>query len=137
MQVAQDLLDAIGTVLRRIPGVELRYIRAHATRSQFDLTLDSWDALILLVHAASGANVRLESCAIYPPGSQEAASSPPRALAHVLLVDEPDETAYRESLEVLGAHLVWNMHRLQWISTEDANHALELFRGAPVPRKPD
>ncbi|MCB9616552.1 MAG: hypothetical protein H6722_29305 [Sandaracinus sp.] len=118
-------------VLQRVPGLELMHAEVTPTRCAFDVTVDRWDALLLLADSGFASNVECSSYSTCRPGSPKAAADPARAIVHQFLLTG-DSIA--EDLEVLGAFLVWSMHRLGWMATEEANRVLEVFRASPVPR---
>ena len=128
-----ESINEISKLLNTLEGVHVIDVYRTITHIRLYLTIESFKSYHWLVYCSEAANVPFHCWCKYNPGSEEATKNPSSGLIHQFeITNQESDSEEFESMNWLGAHLVWLMHNMGKIETNEANRLLELWGAAKV-----
>jgi hypothetical protein len=127
MSDVDNTLRDVGALFALLPGCELLGSNLQDDRAIMELLMEHRDALDALSEISMAANAALEPSAVV----RNASPTWPVRLTLSPLVS-PMEGIAHGSLQLVGIHLVWHLHRAGLMTSRDSNQMLQLWNAALV-----
>lgn len=119
-------IEDVANLLNRLEKVKVIRWSGNEDFVRIELTVASFESLLVLNHIAEAVNANFDSWAQHAPDSKEAKDDPARAI-HYRISIQGEEAANGKVLEAIGyfgCHLVWQLSSKSKIEKNYANELL-------------
>ena len=124
-------LSKVCELLATLPHVQVAEEQLLSASARVGLVVASGDSMHTLQRSCMGANVELEPW-VRLSAPDESAGFFPSTSCTLLASTLPRDGIALGSLQLLGIHLVWALHKAGALPTSAANHLLQQWHGAAV-----
>jgi len=131
MNAIDEMLVKTCELLGKLPGVVVLDSGYADNNSQIEILVENAASMKVIQNCCTGANVPLEPWIRLPEQSFSIAFFQP-VQCRLVAETESFELIQCGSLQILGIHLIWQLHKLGIMSKSSANILLEHLHGAPV-----
>jgi hypothetical protein len=131
MSAKEKISIEITRLLHLLPGVSVLQCSHKSESSCFELMVGCKTSMLAIQHSSTGANISLEPWVREAElGSWAERFSP--ILCNLSAPTTPFDMIECGHLQLLGIHLLWELHRIGLITEPAANMLLEQWNGAPA-----
>ncbi len=131
MNAIDEMLVQTCELLGKLPGVVVLDSGYADNNSQITISVENAASMRVIQNCCEGANVPLEPLIRFSEQSFSADSFQP-VQCKLVAETESFELIQCGNLQILGIHLIWQLHKLGIMSKSSANIILEHLHGAPV-----
>ena len=119
------LIRKIAELLSQLRGVTITETHLNDDKSAFlDFRISCASSRLLIIYCAEAANIKINFWAHYKPSSIEAIRDPENAISYRLYSNSSDVFG---DFEGFGAHLIWQMLEVGFISDNEEQQLAKLF----------
>ena len=131
MNAVDEMLVQTCQLLGKLSGVVVLGSGYADHNSQIEISVENPASMEVIQNCCVGANVSLDPWIRLPEQSISTETFQPIE-CRLVAVTESFELIQCGSLQILGIHLIWQLHKLGIMSKSSADILLEQLHGAPV-----
>ena len=133
MSDAKETLVDVAAALRRLPGVSINDMEVRGGHLRLLAVIETLEAIGPIVYSADGANIRLDTWSTAPgtPVGERANPAHVRYNLSIGAIDDDPEQAIQR-FQCFGNFLVWFLHGVGQLETNEANRLLTKWNGKHV-----